>query len=43
MVYWYGLLKFSLFSAGTIVRDPQHCKFLTCQDQDLNLSSGFVE
>ena len=35
--------RLALFPSGTIVRVPHHRESPTCREQDLNLSSGFVE
>ena len=45
LILWYGWLTkdVALFSAGTTVRDPYHCKSPTHREQDLNLCRTWVQ
>ena len=46
--YFCGMIErqkkcLALFTAGTIIRDPHHCKFLIRCKQDLNLHRSSVK
>ena len=43
MIWLTNERRLALFQAGAIVRDPHHRESGTRREQDLKLSSGFVE